>query len=225
MPFNELHRRDSWPPTILRIRDQNSTETFNISAIDENPFAFFLSSPDDIEDFLDDEDLSAGIETSVPKPVVREVSPSSLQRIPLPDDKAHSFGLEMPMTLKDFSIRHTSGRKSRAGDYKEAGVGLGISMPENAALRGRPRVKLSSERAGRGRGRARSLSARRTQSWREPSPDIWSIEEEKESDEENTQMVRNSGVKIVITPASSDDEAPIKASPSPKPKKRVHWAI
>ncbi|KAH8672065.1 hypothetical protein BGZ60DRAFT_26587 [Tricladium varicosporioides] len=230
MPFNELQRRDSWPPTILRIRDEDK-DTFE-SEIDANPFSFFLTSPDDIEDldFLDDEDLSAGIETSSSKPSVREVSPSSLQRIPLPKDEEESGHSFMPLTLRDFAIKHTtysSGRKSRVGNHKD--LGLGITFPEYAAMRGRPRVRLTSSIATRGRGRARSWSARRAQSWREPSPDIFTINEEREHEEHERDMekLRGGSPKIVITPASSDDDEPARKNVdlSPKPKKRVHWAV
>jgi hypothetical protein len=130
MPFNELPSKgDSWPPTLLRLSsDPTSTSTptpaITISApspspsspidasdasnaIDENPFSFFLTRPDnefdlddedgeedpdeffyhDAEPYVysdldDDEDLSAGIETpdSDNGTAVREISPSSLQR-------------------------------------------------------------------------------------------------------------------------------------------------
>ncbi|KAG9236718.1 hypothetical protein BJ875DRAFT_439148 [Amylocarpus encephaloides] len=225
MPFNELKRRDSWPPTIVHLREPHNarTDTFDPEGIDENPFSYFLSSPEDLDD---DEDLSAGIESSSdPKPTIREVSPSSLQRVPLPieEDDEDGFGLDLPLSLKDFTIGHISGRKSRAGNHIDA-TGLGILIPENASTRGRARARMSSERVGRGRGRARSLSARRPQSWRRPSPDIYPIEEE--DDDELPEFTRTETPEIVVTTPS---EAHIYhlAPPvvKPKLKKRVHWAI
>jgi len=231
MPYNELTRRDSWPPTIMRIRDDETEVT---DSIDENPFAFFLTSPEELDDFLDDEDLSAGIETpDSSKSPVREVSPSTLQRLPAEpgaddeDDEDYDFGLAMPLSLKDFAIRHTSGRKSRAGERPEDKLkGLGIAIPELSAKRGRPTVRLTPSRRGNGRGQTRSLSARRNTSWREPSPDIWTIKEERESDDEKkTEEITHK----IETPMSASAPATTRiggfVQQSPKPKKRVHWAI
>jgi hypothetical protein len=221
MPYNELQRRDSWPPTIIRLRDE---EEENLDNIDDDPISFFLTSPEDIEEFLDDEDLSAGIETPESHTPVREVSPSTLQRVRIEEDD-ETFGLAMPMTLKDFTAKHTSGRKSRAGTRLEDSLkGLGINIPELSAMRGRPKVRLTPSRSGRGRGQTRSLSARRTQSWRGPSPDIWTIKEERESEDE---LKMDSGLKLA-TPASMSAPASTNIgamlTPSPKPKKKVHWA-
>lgn len=220
MPYNELQRRDSWPPTIIRLRDE---EEENLDNIDEDPISFFLTSPEDIDEFLDDEDLSAGIETPDSHTPVREVSPSTLQRVPLEDDDDETFGLAMPMTLKDFTAKHTSGRKSRAGTRKDELKGLGINIPEFTATRGRPKIRLTPSRSGRGRGQTRSLSARRPQSWREPSPDIWTIKEERESDDDvKTESVKVQTPVSMSAPASTNMGAMM--TPSPKPKKRVHWA-
>jgi hypothetical protein len=223
MPFNEPQRahqrRDSWPPTIVRIPE-------SLESIDENPISFFLTSPEDIDDFLSDDELSAGIDPKQPE--IREISPSSLQRVPrLEEDEEEEF--EAPMTLQDFTEKHNSGRQPRVGQRKdgvERGLGLGITLPEHTALRGRARVKLIPEGRGRGRGRARTLSARRPQSWREPSPEIFSIKEEREDEGEvkvgGTEMGRS-----VSTPGTTSGgilKASPSLSPSPGPKKRVHWA-
>ena len=227
MPFNELQRRDSWPPTILRIRDNEPTE--ETSAIDENPFSFFLTSPEELDLEDDDlEDLSAGIETSSKAPVVREISPSAIQRSPLPlepdeDDEEVEYGFAMPLSLKDFTLRHTDGRKSRQEQRTEDKLaGLGIAIPEFTSKRGRATVRLTPSRSGRGRGQTRSLSARRPHSWRVPSPDIGSIKEERESDDGEEDVKEG-----------PEQELSVSAPPSPettkkeivKPKKRVHWAF
>ncbi|KUJ19267.1 uncharacterized protein LY89DRAFT_487790 [Mollisia scopiformis] len=243
MPLHELQRRDSWPPTQVRLtQDPNTVRQDIETAIDENPFAFFLTSPDeiDIDDYLSDDDLNAGIETpDSSRSPVREVSPSALQRNPLPldddedDDEEYEFGfgLAIPLSLKDFtkaSSTTVSGRQSRTGnrskEEQEELHGLGISLPEFSA-RGRARVRLVP---GRGRGYSRSLSARRPASWRAPSPEIFSIREERESDEE-----KNEGMGMEIYSASAPAtsqmrQGGIMASPSAaaaKPKKRVHWAL
>jgi hypothetical protein len=226
MPFNELQRRDSWPPTILRIRDDEATAE-ETSAIDENPFSFFLTSAEELDIDDDLEDLSAGIETSSKAPAVREISPSAIQRSPLPlepdDEDEVEYGFAMPMSLKEFTLRHTDGRKSRQEQRTEDRLaGLGIAIPEFTAKRGRATVRLTPSRSGRGRGQTRSLSARRPHSWRVPSPDIGSIKEERESDEGEEDVK-----------GQPKQELSVSAPPSPeavkkdmvKPKKRVHWAF
>jgi hypothetical protein len=226
MPFNELQRRDSWPPTVLRIRDEDVDET---DAIDMDPFSYFLTSPEDIDD---DEDLSAGIESSTSKTTqVREISPSAIQKHspPLPlddeDDEDEDFGLAMPLSLKDFTRRHTGdGRKSRASQRAEDGLkGLGIAIPDFTANRGRAIVRLTPSRNGRGRGQTRSLSARRPRSWRAPSPDLGSITEERESDEEEKTGTAVTQQFSASAPATSFMDQNV--APVPKPKKRVHWAF
>ncbi|KAL5322668.1 hypothetical protein ACEPPN_010643 [Leptodophora sp. 'Broadleaf-Isolate-01'] len=240
MPIHELQRRDSWPPTVVRIRDDETED----DPIDEDPFSFFLTSPEDIDDFLD-EDLSAGIETpDSSRSPVREISPSALQRAPLPEEDSDeedddSFGLAMPLSLKDFTRNHSSssGRKSRAGQRNDDLKGLGIALPPNAefsASRGRAKVRLTPpSRNGRGRGQTRSLSVRRPQSWRLPSPDIYSIQEERESDEDLKKDGGAEGkadINVVISasaPASTkiDQMMMMIEAPKKKPKKRVHWAL
>jgi hypothetical protein len=67
------------------------------------------------------------------------------------------------------------------------------------------------------------LSARRPQSWREPSPDIWTIREERESDDEVKMEVGKVEIPVSMSaPASTTLGAMM--TPSPKPKKKVHWA-
>lgn len=236
--YNELQRRDSWPPTIVHLRSSNNDADPDV--IDDNPFAFFLTSPDELDDFFDDEELDAGIETpESSKSPVREVSPSSLQRAPLTLDEQdkeenYDFGLAMPLSLKDFSAKHTSVRKKREEQRKaeELALGLGILFPEHASLamaatRGRGKIRLVPTRGARGRGQTRSLSARRTQSWREPSPEIFSIKEEKES-HDDTKVEGTEPISASAPTTSKIGVGGLRASspvPIPKPKKRVHWAF
>ncbi|KAG0647753.1 hypothetical protein D0Z07_6622 [Hyphodiscus hymeniophilus] len=227
MPFNELHRRDSWPPTIVRIRDEEAAVE-DTSAIDENPFAFFLTSPEEIDE-EDLVDLSAGIETSSKSPQVREVSPSAIQRSrPLLEDEDDDeyeeveYGLAMPLSLKEFSVKHNDGRKSRQEQRVENKLaGLGIAMPNFSAKRGRAAVKLTPSRSGRGRGQTRSLSARRPHAWRLPSPDIGTIKEERESDDGEDDLSVPKQEKCVSAPPSPE----VTKKEVVKPKKRVHWAF
>jgi len=236
MPFNQLQRRDSWPPTILRIHDEDHDE--EESAIDENPFAYFLSSPEDLDiDDEDLEDLSAGIEpTSSGKPRVRSVSPFALRRVPLDGDaeEDEDLDLTMPLSLRDFSEQFlTDGRKSRQGNRPPT-EGLGISIPHFHVGRGRARVRLPPSR-GRGNGMTRSLPARRPHSWHAPSPDMHMIAEERESDEgsqvkDKTEEEKDvedkdeKGKGVLVHKRMTQAEEEL-SNPSPKLKKRVHWAL
>ncbi|KAB8301653.1 hypothetical protein EYC80_003490 [Monilinia laxa] len=223
MPFNELQRRDSWPPTIIHLRENNGDG----ESIDENPFSYFLTSPDEITDD-DIDDFSAGIESDEEeKSEVREVSPSALQRAPLNDDDDDDddvlFGFAMPLSLKDFTRAYESGRESRAGHrVGEQLKGLGISIPEFKDSRGRAKVQLASL-SSRGRGQTRSVPLRRPHSWRAPSPDLGSITEEQESDGTEEGNAQHNTKEISSAPSSSRVSS--KAVESSKPKKKVHWAF
>jgi hypothetical protein len=147
MPFNELQRRDSWPPTVFHLLED---EADTIEAIDDNPFAYFLTSPEDDEDDL--EDLSAGIEAEAePKPRVRAISPSALQRVPL-EDNDEPFGMAIPLSLCDFTMAHTKARESLAPQQSVEGSRAVIAAPEFTAPRGRATVRFTSTRRARGRG-------------------------------------------------------------------------
>ncbi|QSZ31509.1 hypothetical protein DSL72_001076 [Monilinia vaccinii-corymbosi] len=219
MPFNELQRRDSWPPTIIHLGGDDG----DMEAIDENPFSYFLTSPEEITDD-DIDDFSAGIESDEEdKSEVREVSPSALQRAPLDDEDEDAwFGIAMPLSLKDFTQGYRKGRESRAGfRVGESLKGLGISIPELKGSRGRAKVPPAPLRA-RGRVQTRSLPVRRPHSWREPSPDLESIAEEREEEDGEEGKVTRERKAIASAPAASMLSS--KAVASPKPKKTVHWA-
>lgn len=226
MPFNELQRRDSWPPTIIHLRENNG----DMESIDENPFSYFLTSPDEITDD-DIDDFSAGIESDEEeKSEVREVSPSALQRAPLnvdddgdDDDDDVLFGFAMPLSLKDFTRAHESGRESRAAHrVGEQLKGLGISIPDLKASRGRAKVQLAPL-SSRGRGQTRSVPLRRPHSWRAPSPDLGSITEEQEGEDAEEGKAEHKAKEISSAPATS--RVPSKTVESSKPKKKVHWAF
>lgn len=277
MPFNKvLHRRDSWPPTILRVGATEEDE-HTANDIDEDPFSFFLSPPDD--DLDDDfEDLSAGIESArdKKKPKVRAVSPSSLARrrplLEMDDDEDEDeqddenasdegdatfldrFGVPLPISLRDFTRAHDRAKANPKTNTKQKAKSeverdydnfLFPSGTVSYTGRGRSTVRHAPSQGGRGRGMTRSLPTLRRHSWREPSPELVSIREEKESSDEelakedkkdqgsdtsekekNKEKIRPA---IVIRPDVGSQDAGAKAGtapiPVPKPKKRVHWAF
>ncbi|KAL3424958.1 hypothetical protein PVAG01_04239 [Phlyctema vagabunda] len=217
MPFNELQRHESWPPTIIRLQDEEE----HVENIDEDPFSFFLTPEDFDEDM---EDFSAGIESDTPDPEVRTVSPSSLQRAQAEEDDDVSFGVAMPLSLRDFTNAHAK-RRQREEEHRIPRVERPRIINANPksslkARRGRANVRLTPLRSGRTRGQTRSLSARRAQSWREPSPDIWSIEEELEIDDGENKAISKEDQKNLTSPSAESQPMAI-----PKPKKHVHWAF
>jgi hypothetical protein len=216
MPFNQLTRRDSWPPTILHLAD-----TIDSAMIDENPFAYFLTSPADLDDF-DNEDLSAGIESeSEPNPIIRSVSPSSLQKRLLKLDEEDALLGNVPMSLREFTQRQ------EVVDRRSSGR-AGPQKVKDSPRRGRGKVRLSPMGTpGRARG-SRSLSLRRPHSWREPSPEVWPIAEGHESgssQEEAHAEQKESKGKGKETQKDADMAEISPAPPSPKPKKTVRWAL
>jgi hypothetical protein len=226
--FREVNRRDSWPPTILRLHDDDLSP----EEIDANPFAYFLTSPalEDDDEYEYFEDLSAGIEASnEPKTPVREVSPSSLQRTPLEtaEDSHAGRGFAIPLSLRDFSISHSSSKKEKKAPQGTADLDHVPQTPPTPALRGRGTIRLPPNR-GRGQTRSRSLSSPRPHSWREPSPDVWSIPEEKEDTGLDDVPPLSLDWAEDSAQASGAEEAVIFEEPTElvkKAKKRVHWGL
>lgn len=235
MPFNELHRRDSWPPTQIRLQDEDHLD----DDIDDDPFAYFLTSAADIDlediDSEFDEDLSAGIESAAPKPVVREISPSSLQRKKLEEDEEDdeedyirdiSDNLGLPVSLLDFSSAHNKKRPLRRSrpSIENPSREEYVRAPASPSLRGRT-VRLTPPAMGRGRARnrTRSLSAQRPHVWREPSPDVWSIPEESEGS--GSDKDRNADVpELFLNGDKLEIEGEAKDGFVTKLKKKVRWA-
>jgi len=232
MPYNELHRQNSWPPTILRLHEDDIAGIED-EDIDVNPFAYFLTSPEDIDD--DAEDLSAGIESDDDiTPPVRTVSPSSLQRnsIESESDSYHpqdiARGFAVPLSLQDFTDAHLPDKKDQvARSKREVSMAPGSQVPQvprAPALRGRRTIRMTPTQKGRGRGQTRSLSAGRPHSWREPSPDVWSIPEGDEDAAEDDIPVLRLDLDDEEASAKATNEQATTA-PEKKLKKKVRWAL
>ena len=193
--------------------------------IDENPFAYFLTSPEEVDD--DIEDLSAGIESDTPKPIIRSVSPSSLQREcgsvdpsedPYPESSsvedntsAAHVGIAIPMTLREFSAHQIRSPSSSSNLSREReSVERVNRVVKETPRRGRGKVRLAPGGLGKMRG-TRSLSARRPRSWKEPSPDVWSIPEGHESGSSQEEIEKEKEVRV--------------ESPRSPGKKTVRWAV
>ncbi|KAL2211871.1 hypothetical protein CC79DRAFT_1317926 [Sarocladium strictum] len=203
-------RRDSWPPTQLRLIRSSSKEDPKPLPhdIDEDPLTYFLTPTPQLED--DDilgeamMDFDAGIEDHHHGPdMVRSVSPSTLDGLSKPSSRARTpdFDFDMPTPSEEEDDEEDYIRFSPNGFSSRF-----LSLPEFAidGRRPRPHSPLSGRSNNRPasfpgpgsppRGRVlhtrgrhspvRSVSARGRPNhlWREPSPDVWSIEEETEED-------------------------------------------
>lgn len=134
---------------------------------------------------------------------------------------AGNFGLGLPFTLRDFAAARARGRE------KECKTPNGLLSPTPlhaghlSSVRGRSanRPGLRPIAAG---GIRRSVSARSSpHAWREPSPDVWSIEEE--SDEElDTEMSKGETGNNEGHDAQKTKPIDIPAS---RPKKKVRFVL
>jgi hypothetical protein len=213
--FDDLPATPQTPGPIQNVREGDVD-------MDSNPFEHFVTSPDVKQDH-DDEDgwfdgFTAGIETiKIPKEEIHSFSPSSLQRPRSPSEGLRVFrtrdsisrspagkGYAFSAPVKQFAIlpAHTISKKSArpAIDLKK-----GPQLP-----RGRKggNVKLGPLGSAKAGNRERP----RSKSWREPSPDVWTI---PEIEEEKTQGL------IVDEEAIAEDE---EVSPPADLKKKVRWA-
>lgn len=236
--------RDSWPPTQVRlnlplrpVKGMNDPRPL-LEDIDENPLTYFLTpAPRDCDD--DDEmdlddclDFDAGIEdASHPREMIRSVSPSSLEGLSIPKGRAVSPDFDSDMATTDDDDDEDYIRFSPRGAVLSPLRDLAIE-----GLRFRPRSPVfgptanallspnsipTSSRRGRTHARGlrretRSLSARARPNhlWREPSRDVWSIEEETEEELMMSDMASDSG--------SDDGDSQTRAA---KPKKRVRFVL
>ncbi|KAM0438967.1 hypothetical protein ACHAPT_001728 [Fusarium lateritium] len=253
-------RRDSWPPTQVRLKPTVSTKDDplpSLDDIDDDPLTYFLTPAPNMDD--DDDldqvmmDFDAGIEDATqPRPIVRSVSPSTLDGLRKPglrpispdtssdistsnnededdedDEEYISFSPSKHglVSLQDIFANSRPPVRPKSPAFNQS-ANTGLLSPasfSNPQLRGRTR--------GRGRHGAssRSLSAQRRraaaggQLWREPSPDVWSIEEETEE-----EMMSDMGSSVAAPSDVGDDEIEgerLQERKSMKPKKKVRFML
>jgi len=235
-------RRDSWPPTQVRLEQPDPKQDTEprplLDRIEDDPLTYFLT-PASPQEFEEDDycpmDLDAGIEDpNHPQEMVRSVSPSSLEGLRKPDhDRPSSPECDSDMTSPDedddeeyirFSTNNSRLTSSRDLDVDNRARSPLFGRSTNALLSPAsfPAPSRSSYAAAAGRrGRPRSLSVRRRPShlWREPSPDVWSIEEETE--EELSEM----GNSMDVTTSDREDGAVERRKKAAKPRKRVRFVL
>ncbi|KAM0274885.1 hypothetical protein ACHAQH_007774 [Verticillium albo-atrum] len=233
--FQSTPRWDAWPPTQMRLTPSTPKDYPSLDDINEDPLNYFLTPPPDFADASGDIDMfefDAGIESPhSSNDIVRSVSPSSLEGLskpgspPVPDlsDLAtpdtddeeenyirfapHHFGL--PSTLRDFMTDSKKSKHSPASASPSSSLG---------SPRGRSR---GSRPVGRGRQPSFASRRRQQQVWREPSPDVWSIEEE--TDEDMGEL--SSSVAGELASAMKKDRTLPVDIQAAKPMKKVRFVL
>lgn len=132
---------------------------------------------------------------------------------------AGALPLGMPFTLKDFTTARAKGRKE-----KECKTSNGLLSPTPlhaghlASVRGRSASRPGLRPIAAG-GIRRSISARSSpHAWREPSPDVWSIEEESDEELKNEMAEDSTGNKDAQKTKAID-------IPASRPKKKVRFVL
>ncbi|KAK2678237.1 hypothetical protein RAB80_006977 [Fusarium oxysporum f. sp. vasinfectum] len=233
-------RRDSWPPTQMRLKPTISTKNRplpSLDDIDDDPLTYFLTpapllDDDDMDDVL--LDFDAGIEdASSPRPFVRSVSPSTLDGLRKPGLRPMSP--DTSSEISDFSPSKHGGLLSLRDLFANSRPAVRPKSPAfnqstNNSLLSPTALSSSPKLRGRSRGRGRhgassrghSATRRPGQLWREPSPDVWSIEEETEE-----EMMSEVGSSVGAHSDTSDDEAESERRKGKKAKsnKKVRFVL
>ncbi|KAF4451872.1 hypothetical protein F53441_5191 [Fusarium austroafricanum] len=251
-------RRDSWPPTQMRLKPTVSTKNQplpSLDDIDDDPLTYFLTpapllDDDDMDDIL--LDFDAGIEdASSPRPFVRSVSPSTLDGLRKPglrpmspdtgseisesnnededDEEEENYITFSPnkhgglLSLRDLFANSRPPVRPKSPAFNQTTNNTLLSpnaLSSSPKLRGRSR--------GRGRrgasSRGHSAARRPGQLWREPSPDVWSIEEETEEEmmSENGSSV---GARSDTSDDDGDDEGERRKGKKAKSNKKVRFVL
>ncbi|KAJ9130215.1 hypothetical protein NKR19_g9990 [Coniochaeta hoffmannii] len=134
---------------------------------------------------------------------------------------------EMPFSLKDFADLRAKSAGRAKGKGQAGGAGGAATLLSPASLpvpagRGRmsrrpgPRPLGALDARGRTKSWSSSSARLSPRAWREPSPDVWSIEEETEEDVANSEAGDGS---------SGMEEGTTRAVDIPKVKKRVRFVL
>ncbi|KAH6641410.1 hypothetical protein F5144DRAFT_132431 [Chaetomium tenue] len=259
--------RDSWlsNPMFLQPsieRDDGEIEDLNLSNMEEDPLMYFLtpapyscSGDDDGMDF--DMEFDAGIEDAKhPAPIIRSVSPSSLEGLSRPPPRPPTPPRSPATPDLDYDLSGTPDEHEQY-DYMESSWpprrGSSMNLPRRLKDKfkvhypkpdaGHPdslappppspsphsprtssRGRATSRAAGGGGGPQQQPGSRRTRAaparlsphaWREPSPDVWAIEEEPEA-----ELYSEGG-----DGGSFLGSGPVDIPAAKKPKKRVRFVL
>ncbi|KAI0472147.1 hypothetical protein GGR56DRAFT_108923 [Xylariaceae sp. FL0804] len=229
------------PPSLDDDCASTDDDDLDMSSSHENPMAYFLSpaTPKDDEDLEFEFNFDAGIEDSnKPKGIVRSISPSTLDglkrykpktRAPdcaiLDDDEDDGEDYirfrprkSLPIAFDDYFNHPGHASPSHTSQTTEALLSPTFHV---GSPRGRQVKRFApSRRSLKSRGRPRSLSLQRRHSWREPSPDVWSIEEEPEK-----ETMSELGMSVENLDLGKEKKTQPIDIPAAKPKKKVRFVL
>ncbi|KAI0169483.1 hypothetical protein GGR52DRAFT_468719 [Hypoxylon sp. FL1284] len=222
--------------------DVNSTDDEELDGQwpNENPMTYFLTPATPKEEELEfDFDFDAGIEDSNrPREIIRTVSPSTLDglRKYKPKDKAADCAVldddDDDDDDEDYIRLDPRGRTSLPFGFEKffdqpRSASAMTSQTTEALLSpdlfhvgsptGRPVKRFAPPRRTL-RGRSPGRSLQRRHSWREPSPDVYSIEEEPEK-----ETMSEMGMSVEDL-TDSEKTQPIDI-PAAKPRKKVRFVL
>ena len=179
--LKKLRRSHSWPPLHIHVFKQHKE-------IDENPFSFFISPPEDSGGGIAD-DLSAGIEDGRRK---RSLSPLNIKERPISSIRSRPLSPRAVLTrwIEKMETRYVHKRRAsdEAPPKPSALIPLRASPPVPTLS---PKAPLSPQMRGRavkqeGSGGSPKRQIRshsgRPRIWRSPPSGIWTLAEEKEQD-------------------------------------------
>jgi hypothetical protein len=194
------------PPALDEDKDGLSTddEEFDNSSSHENPLKYFLTPATPGDDELEFEfDFDAGIEDpNSPRHILRSVSPSTLDGLRRyksksrdsesaildddDDDDEEDYIRFTPQKSLPFGLEdHFDHPRHNSSNHTMSQTTEALLSPSSFHV-GSPRGRLAKRFAPPPRrpvrGRPPNLALRRRHSWREPSPDVWSIDEEPEKE-------------------------------------------
>ncbi|KAJ1329179.1 hypothetical protein MN608_05912 [Microdochium nivale] len=199
---------DSWPASPGRVPPSLDDDCFTTDddegdmplLRDDNPLTYFLTPATPKKEDLEFEfDFDAGIEdASQPRDFVRSISPSTLDGLKkykprgsqpsrsdcaiLDDDESDDDNEDyirlLPSQPLPFGFE-TYFDQPRQPLSKTAEALLSPPKFHVGSLNRRPSKRFAPPRRPF-RGRAQTIALTRRHSWREPSPDVWSIDEEPE---------------------------------------------
>ena len=180
--LKKLRRSHSWPPLHIHVFKQHKE-------IDENPFSFFISPPEDSRGSIAD-DLSAGIEDGRRR---RSLSPLHIKEKPVSSLRSHPLSPRAVLTrwIEKMETRYVHKRRASDEELPKPSAliplrpsppipTLSPTAPLSPHMRGRA-VKQQTPN-GSPRRQIRSHSGK-PRIWRSPPSGIWTLAEEKEQDD------------------------------------------
>lgn len=220
-------------------------DDLDLPLLQQHPLKYFLTppTPDGDEEFDFQFDFDAGIEdANNPQEMVRSISPSTLDGLKKYKPRGRGNGNDcaildddsddeddyirfkpsksFPLGLPDFGFD----RPKLAGPTAQTKIGNSdVSSTASFHIgspRGRPEKKFSPPRRTF-RGRSRSVILQRRHSYCEPSPNVWSIEEEPEKETLSERGLSTEDLEAYF----QEQKTPPMDIPASKPKKRVRFLL